>query len=129
MDPPPTIISMDPVEVGRLVRAARIEKQLEVSEAARLAGLAVAQWHKIERGQGGVPRVATRRKIREALGWDRWPDGEEPVRLPAPERDELLAQIADLREVVARLVEEQAKVAKEVRAQRRVLDTRLAHER
>lgn len=120
-----TLNVMDPVELGRLMRARRVELELEVSEAARAAHVSTAQWHKWERGEGGIPQIASRRKIRNVLGWDRWPDGEDgppPVAAPEPAPDQMM----ELQQAMAQLVREQAAIAKELRAVRRLLERREA---
>lgn len=109
MDRTPDNYQMDPDDFGLMIKQARIARQLEVSEAARIAQMSVAQWHKLERGEGGTPRTSTRRKMLAAVGLDREPGpGERPPLSDREVQEQIVRNLADL--------------AKELRALRRVVE-------
>jgi DNA-binding XRE family transcriptional regulator len=104
MDLLPHTYCMDPTEVGSAVRRARELLSLSVDEAAAVAEVNRQTWYDLEAGKARAT-ARTKRGVKKALRWDRWPDdvGTEVPREPGPWEELMAKNLGDLAKEVRRL--------------------------
>ena len=78
--PTPSTLVRTPAEIGSIVRAARVDQDLDQATAAGLAGVGVRFMGELERGKPTL-RLGLAMRVVQLLGFDVWivPRGQRPA--------------------------------------------------